>query len=187
MKIIESSRLAPVIAAIVASAALVAVASTVRAGEIIPSIGITKLVHEGNSDATIYGGLAFRGNITSFLKSEIGVAYRTEDRNDGLLKVRQWPITASLWLSPVSALYLGGGVGWYNTTYDYSAAVPARDFTKQEFGTHLGGGVQVPLAPSLAIDVNGRYVFLSKQISDLPPNKFDPSFWSTTAGLAIRF
>jgi outer membrane protein with beta-barrel domain len=169
--------------------ALTAVCASIpaRAGEIIPSVGITKPVHAGDADASIYGGLAFRGDLAPILKSEVGVAYRTEDRMGGDLKVRQWPITGSLWLAPVRNIYAGGGVGWYQTTYDYSSSVAARDFTKQKFGVHLGGGFNVPLSPALAIDMNGRYVYLQKEKGISPPQDFDPDFWSTTAGLAFRF
>ena len=38
-----------------------------------------------------------------------------------------------------------------------------------------------------SLDLNGRYIFMDKSESQLPPNEFDPDFWSTTLGLAIRF
>ena len=169
--------------------ALAAVAATVpaHAGEIIPSLGVTKPVHQGDADASIFGGLAFRGNLAPMLQTEVGVAYRTESRLGGDLKVRQWPIPGSMWLAPVKNLYAGGGVGWYQTTYDFSSAVPQRDFTKQKFGVHLGGGFAVPLGPALAIDMNGRYVYLQKEKGISPPQEFNPDYWSTTAGLAFRF
>jgi len=119
------------------------------------------------------------------------VAYRQDKRDAGGLsnglKVQQWPITASLWLAPTPNIYLGGGGGWYQTTYNYSDALPFSDKTKSDFGAHLGGGIVVPLAPALGIDVNGRYVFMNKAAGDLPDGHFNPNFWSTTAGLAFRF
>jgi Outer membrane protein beta-barrel domain len=158
------------------------------ATELIPSIGVTKPVHDSNADAQVYGGLALRGNILPLFKSEIGAAYRSESRLNNTLTVRQWPVTGSLWLAPIPALYAGGGVGWYHTTFDYDASVPlVQDNTKSQFGVHLGGGFEVPLGPAAALDLNGRYVFLDKANSNLPPQQFDPDFWSTTLGLAIRF
>jgi len=157
------------------------------AAELIPSIGITKSAHDSNADAEIYGGLALRGSLLPLIKSEVGVAYRSESRFNNTLKVRQWPVTASLWLTPVPALYAGGGVGWYHTSFDYDQSVPIQDETKQEFGMHVGGGLAVPLGPAAALDLNGRYVFMDSQQSQLPPQQFDPDFWSTTLGLAIRF
>ena len=31
-----------------------------------------------------------------------------------------WPITASLWFTPIPMLYAGGGVGWYQVTLNYA-------------------------------------------------------------------
>jgi len=157
-----------------------------RAAEIVPSIGLSRAV-DGNGDAQMYGGLAFRGHLTPVLLTEIGVAYRSDSQFDDQLKVRMWPVTASLYLAPVPSLYAGGGVGWYNVTLDYSDALPFEDKTSQEFGVHLGGGVQIPLVPAAAIDLNGRYVFLRDQESPLVPSSFDPDFWTTSLGLAIKF
>jgi hypothetical protein len=158
-----------------------------NAAEIIPSIGVTRALHDDDADAEMYGGLAVRGHLVPFLKTEIGVAYRSESRLDDALKVRMWPVTASLWLTPIPMLYAGGGVGWYHTTFDFDETLPISDETSQEFGVHAGGGVVVPLAPAVSLDLNGRYVFLEKDEGGLPPEEFDPDFWSTTLGLAIQF
>jgi hypothetical protein len=157
-----------------------------RAGEIIPSLGITRAVHTDDNSAKLSGGLAFRGNMTPFLMAEIGASYRSEDVAGGL-SVRQWPITGSLWLKPLPALYLGGGAGWYQTTLHYDDDLGLDDDTSQEFGVHLGGGLRVPIAPALGLDLNGRYVFLEDVDQKLSTEKFDPDFWTTQLGLAIKF
>lgn len=159
-----------------------------NATEIIPAVGLTRPV-EGGSDAEVFGSLGLRSELLPFLKTELGVAYRSENRFDDRLKLRMWPITASVWASPLPVIYAGGGVGWYNITYDYDqTALPAvRDETKQEFGVHLGGGVQVPLGPAAGLDLNGRYVMMRDQDSPLIPSQFDPDFWTTSLGLAIKF
>lgn len=154
--------------------------------EIIPSIGVTKPVHDSEADAKVYGGLALRATMIPGLKAEIGAAYRSEERLNGDLKVRMWPVTGSLWLTPLPIVYAGGGVGWYHTTLDYPEALGIADKTSQQFGVHLGGGLEIPLGMA-ALDLNGRYVFLKKESSALPPNEFDPDFWTTTLGLAIKF
>jgi hypothetical protein len=139
-------------------------------------------------EAKIFGGLALRADVLPLIKAEIGAAYRDESHFDGQLHRRTWPVTASLWLAPVSVLYAGGGVGWYHTTYDYDASIPlAQDHTDQKFGVHLGGGLMIPLASIVGVDLNGRYVFLEKETSELPPQEFDPDYWSTTVGLAFKF
>ncbi len=160
-----------------------------RAGEIVPAIGLTKPV-DGDEDAKMMGSLAFRTNVLPFLKTEVGVAYRSESKFDDQLKIRMWPVTASLWLTPLPALYAGAGVGWYHTTFDYdqdAIPTPVEDETKQEFGVHVGGGVMVPVAPAFGVDLQGRYVMMRDQENRLVPEKFDPDFWMTSLGLAIKF
>lgn len=157
-----------------------------RAVEIIPSVGWSKGV-DSEDDAKVFGGLAVRGSLAPFLKAEVGAAYRSEEIIEDNLQFRMWPITASLWLTPIPVLYAGGGVGWYHTTLDFDSDLPFEDETNSEFGAHVGGGFNIPLGPRVALDLNGRYVFLDPQQSDLPPNEFDPDFWSTSAGLAITF
>lgn len=172
----------------VVSSALVATTEIASAVEIIPAAGMTKTV-DGDEDPNAFGSLSFRGQTLPFLATEIGLAYRSESRFDNNLNVRMWPVTASLWLTPIPSLYAGGGVGWYNVTLDFSDDVspPLEDETNQEFGIHVGGGVRVPLGTNAALDLNGRYVMMRDQEARLVPETFDPDFWSTALGLAIKF
>ena len=156
-----------------------------HAGEIVPWVGITKSVH-GDANVTTAEGLALRGNLLPLIQTEIGVGYRSESRFDDQLKVRMWPVTASIYARPLPLFYAGGGVGWYHITFDYANSLPFKDETKQEFGVHLGGGLQVPLAPRVGLDLNGRYVMMRDQQDRLVPGKFDPDFWTTSLGLAIK-
>ena len=59
--------------------------------------------------------------------------------------------------------------------------------TSRTFGTHVGGGLSMPLAPMVGLDLNGRYVVLKERTSTLFPNTYDPSFWSASLGLAVKF
>ena len=156
-----------------------------RAAEIIPSYGVTKSMDA--DDAKGIFGLALHGSLVPHvLKTEIAAGYRTEEMSNGAVDVRQWPITASLLLTPVDMLYAGVGVGWYHTTYDYESDL-IEDDTTQEFGVHVGGGLQVPVSPRVAVDLGGRFVKLQDQESRLVPEKFDPSFWTLSLGLALKF
>lgn len=163
-------------------------ASAARSAEIVPSIGMTRAV-DGDEDVRLSAGLALRGSFLPFLKNEIAISYRSESRFDGALVMRTYPVTASLWLTPLPALYVGGGVGYYNTTFDFDQdLVPfIEDETRQEFGIHLGGGLRVPVAPAAALDLQGRYVMMRDQESRLVPESFDPDFWSMNLGLAFGF
>lgn len=159
------------------------------ASELIPSIGVTKSTDTHAGDAKAYAGLALRTSLLPILKGELGIAYRQDVFGmDDYLKVRQWPVTASLWLVPAPALYVGGGVGWYRTTLDYSNAIPIKDTTSDKLGVHLGGGVDFPLGPKLGLDLQGRYIFMKKDQETLTvPTTFNPDFWTVSAGLAIGF
>lgn len=158
---------------------------TAGAAEIIPSVGMTRSVDSDATKSLI--GLAFRGAmIPHVLDTEIAAGYRDETYAGGALEVKQVPVTASLLLTPIPSLYGGAGVGWYNTKYDYRDPL-LQDETKQKFGVHVEGGVKVPLAPSVALDLGGRYAFLEKQENLAIPQKFNPDFWTLSLGMAFRF
>jgi opacity protein-like surface antigen len=155
-----------------------------RAAEIVPSYGITKSTDADEAKGMF--GLALRGTLVpNLLQSEIAGGYRTESQSGGALDVRQWPITASVLLAPGNLFYAGAGVGWYHTTYDYKSDL-IQDETTQDFGVHIGGGLKIPLSQHVAADLGGRYVFLQDQQSRLIPEKFNPSFWTLSAGLALK-
>lgn len=158
-----------------------------RAAEVIPSVGITRAVDTDDNSSKISGGLALRGDLAPFLMAEIGASYRSEERFDGDLKIRQWPITGSLWLKPLPMLYAGGGAGWYQTTLEYEESLAIENETEQQFGVHLGAGLRVPLLPMAGLDLSGRYVFLEDVDQKLSTERFDPDFWTTSLGLSIRF
>jgi opacity protein-like surface antigen len=182
-----TSALALLVFSLVALAIAIAIApARSHAAELVPSYGLTRAVDGGDQVKGMFG-LALRGNlIPNVLQSEIGAGYRTEDMSNGAIHVRQWPITASLLLTPMNVVYADAGVGWYHTTYDYESDLIG-DETVQKFGVHLGGGIKVPVAPRVALDLGGRYVKLQDQESKLIPEKFNPSFWTLSMGLALKF
>jgi hypothetical protein len=161
-------------------------ASVASSTELIPSVGLTRSV-DSDKVKLLYGVALRSYVIPRILKGEIAGQYCRQTLYGGDLKLRIWPVTASLYVAPISMLYAGAGVGWYHTTYDYDESLGFEDETRQEFGVHVGGGMQVPIVPSAALDLNGRYVFLQDQESKLIPDEFNPDFWSLTLGLAISF
>ena len=158
-----------------------------RAAQLIPSVGFTKSTDSSAGSGKVYGGVALRAPLLPFLSVEGGIAYRDESTSNGDLTVRMWPVTASLWLTPVPVLYAGGGLGWYRTSYDYESTLPFEDTTTNDVGVHLGGGLAIPLAPRLGLDLNGRYIFMQDDNKVQLPTEFNPGFWSTSVGLAISF
>ena len=162
-------------------------APSARAAEIIPSMGMTRTPTSGD-DTRISYGLAVRAGIVPMLAAELGVSYRKDLLFSGTVESTQWPVTASLWLKPMPMLYAGGGVGYYNTTLHYPNTPLLASVTSQKFGVHLGGGMSVPMIPGVAsMELNGRYVYLGDQKSDLPPNRFKADYWTTSLGVAFHF
>jgi hypothetical protein len=159
-----------------------------RAVEIIPSLGFTRSMDTNAGDAKALGGIAIRAALLPFLKAEGGIGYRQDSFANDDVKMRQWPVTASLWFSPLPMVYAGGGFGWYRTTLDYRDGLPFENSTSLKTGVHLGGGLEVPIAPRLGLDLNGRYIFMQKgDESAQLPTTFNPDFWTTSVGLAIHF
>ena len=162
-------------------------AGTSRAMQFIPSLGLSKSTDSNAGEAKLSGGVALRAPILPFLSAEGGISYRQESFASDDFTVRTWPVTASLWVTPVPMLYAGGGLGWYRTTYDFRNSAPFADRTTDQVGVHLGGGLAMPLSPALGLDLNMRYVFMQQDNSVQFPTTFNPDFWSTTLGLAIKF
>lgn len=159
--------------------------SPAQAIEIIPAAGVTRSVD--SEEVKPFGALFLRTPLVpGLLKTELAVAYRSDTYFDGNLKVRQWPVAASLWLAPGNRVYGGAGVGWYHTTLDYEESTGFEDQTKQKFGVHVGGGLGFPLTRGIGLDLHGRYVMLRDQESRLVPEKFDPDFWVLTLGLNFQ-
>lgn len=184
---ISASPARPWIGTLLVLVLLAASAGVSRATQLIPSLGFTKATDASAGDGAFSGGVALRAPLLPYLSIEGGISYREESFSNNDLKVRMWPVTASLWLTPVPMLYGGGGLGWYRSTYDYRSGLPFNDVTTMKVGAHLGGGLIVPLAPALGLDLNGRYIFMQKDNSVLFPTEFNPDFWSTSLGLAIKF
>jgi hypothetical protein len=158
-------------------------AGTSRAMQLIPSLGFTKPTDATAGDGQLSGGLALRTALLPFLSAEGGISYRQESYANG--DVRMWPVTASLWLTPVPMLYAGGGVGWYRTSYDFQSATGIADVTTSRAGVP-GGGMR-SRSPSIGLDLNARYIFMQEDNTVQLPTQFNPDFWSTTVGLAIKF
>jgi len=162
--------------------------SLAHAAEIVPSIGMSAGAHGG--DPKFSTGLALRTTVIPFVKGEVGFAYHRESYSfsGGTLNATSWPVTASVWFAPIPFAYVGGGGGWYHSTVSLAGAPVVASVTQQAFGTHWGGGLRMPLAPPLvALDLNARYVVLSKQTNSLTAATYDPSFWTVALGLAVKF
>jgi 2-keto-3-deoxy-galactonokinase len=148
------------VAALLATGLALVMVPVAKAGQIIPSMGWTKMPD----------------------------SYHKADIFNGQVEQTQWPVTASLWVKPMPMFYVGGGLGWYNTTLHYPNTPALASYTSQKTGVHLGGGLTLPLVPGVAsADLNLRYVYLGEQKSDLPPQNFKADYWTTSLGVAFHF
>ncbi len=163
-------------------------AEIAHSAELLPSMGFARPANGGS--AKVYTGIAMRSSFVPFIQQEIGVAYRREDVSSvSGASATTWPVTASLWFAPIPFLYAGGGVGWYHTSFSYAGAPAAASLasTQQSFGTHVGGGLRMPLAPMLGLDLNARYVVLQKKNDATIPSGYDSKFSSVALGLGVKF
>lgn len=175
------------VAALLATGLALVMVPVAKAGQIIPSMGWTK-VPDGNGETAVSYGLALRGGIVPMVDAELGFSYHKSDLFDGQVESTQWPVTASVWVKPMPMFYVGGGLGWYNTTLHYPNTPALASYTSQKTGVHLGGGLTLPLVPGVAsADLNLRYVYLGEQKSDLPPQNFKADYWTTSLGVAFHF
>lgn len=159
---------------------------TAQAAQIVPSVGVSKISDADDSRFTM--ALALRQSLAPRVQAELQVAHRSEEMSFSGQNVtmRTIPLTASLWVSPVPMLYVGGGVGMYAQAVEFENNLfPASN--ENDFGAHLGGGMKFSMTPMLGLDLQARYVFLGDQTSSMSSGSFDPSFWSAAAGLIIGF
>jgi opacity protein-like surface antigen len=142
--------------------------------------------------------------LASFFGVQGAVDYRSEDRfitpegEDGV-RVRSTPVLLSGRLYVPGALpirpFAEAGAGWYRVVYDYTEMIEAlglKDETVSTFGWHVGVGVNLPLAPTMFLTGNGRYVFadpereLDSEVRD-EIRDLDYDSYSLGLGLSIGF
>jgi hypothetical protein len=121
---------------------------------------------EGDDDQSDrFMGGHLRARVSPKTAIELSIDVRNEENEAGTLKVREYPIQASLLLFPVGttfAPYLLGGAGWYSTrvqTLGLSEDVELEETTR-DFGWHAGFGAEVRLGRHAGIHADYRYTFL---------------------------
>ncbi|MFO7653269.1 MAG: outer membrane beta-barrel protein [Candidatus Krumholzibacteriia bacterium] len=115
------------------------------------------------------------------------------------LKVRSVPVTVTgrLYLIQSEQLRLFGalGAGWYHLIYDYSDDLEALGFdddSEDTFGWHLGGGVDFPVAESVSVFGEARFVFADadRDLDDQLASQVEDFDWDTLylmGGLSFHF
>lgn len=136
-------------------------------------------------DGKLYGGLQVRWKVFPALAIEGAVDYRPEESYPDNRKITSYPVLVSALFYPIPGAavspYLLGGVGWY-----YSKLEDSQGTTRSnDFGAHLGGGLDIPIAPSVVFNADLRYYFLNfedQKVKDLNANGYIIS-----AGLTFYF
>jgi opacity protein-like surface antigen len=124
--------------------------------------------------------LRLRGSI-------IGVEGAIDYRNDKLgggTELRSWPISASLLIYPLPPVYAMAGLGWYNTTIDFSSSSPYKNETQSKLGYHFGAGLELPVAPALKLVGDIRWQFVDYEFKNIPSSigKVNADSYSINAG-----
>lgn len=138
-------------------------------------------------DPRIMIGGALRLKLSDILGIEGSINYRKEEYAGGRVSVRSWPVMVTGLLYPLPVLYGAVGAGWYNSNFEYNIpqiGVSLESETKQEFGWHFGGGVELPLGGKSKLVGDIRYVFLNYDFRQFPGSSgLSADFYVITVGL----
>ncbi len=153
-----------------------------------------------DGEKTFFGGAHVRLRLPMLLALEGALDYRPSDERtvnspqpSTEFDVTTYPITVSAMFTPWPLVYLLGGVGWYNTTIEFSdpeiTMGPTRE-TNDNFGIHFGAGLELPIGGDKSLSGDLRYAFLNYEVKklDLPGvDELDADFFSFQIGLTLNF
>lgn len=129
-------------------------------------------------------GAALRARFLGVLGAEGSIDYRQEEAADATT-IKSWPVMATGLIYPLPVVYGAVGAGWHNVSFDY-ADPRMDDASHQEFGWHVGGGLELPLGDAGALAADVRYVFLNLEAGELPEvADRDADFYVITVALLV--
>jgi opacity protein-like surface antigen len=134
-----------------------------------PQLGYYKA--QGTDNWAYMIGVTWRLKLNKVLGVEASINNHQENYADNTVTVRSWPVMVTCLIYPLpSAVYGAIGIGWYNLTYDYNQSkLPLlTDETAQKVGWHFGGGLELPIGPSVKLNGDIRYVFLNYDFQAFP-------------------
>ena len=119
---------------------------------------------EVETDSRRFFGGQIRAGMSPRTSLELSFDVRTEENETETLRVREYPIQASLLLYPVRSAvspYFLGGAGWYSTRLEVLAGDETLSSeTTREFGWHAGIGGELRLGSHAGAHADYRYTFL---------------------------
>lgn len=156
-----------------------------------PQLGWQKSSSADNG--SLMYGAALRLRISDAIGLEGSINYRSEEYANGALNVKTWPIMITGLIYPIQYFYGAIGIGWYNTTFDYGnqpIVQTLQNNTQQNFGWHLGAGLEVPASQTVNITGDIRYVFLNYDFGQLAQaagsGDLISNFFVITVGVSFR-
>jgi opacity protein-like surface antigen len=154
-----------------------------------PQIGFFRA--QGADHARGMGGAVLRVKFSDVFGVEGSINYREERYGGGFVDVKTWPVMVTGLVYPVPFLYGALGAGWYNTSISYNVPpgllggiTSVSSETKQQFGWHFGGGVEIPVFSFAKLVGDLRYVFLNFSFKSFPgSNGVSSNFYVLSASL----
>jgi opacity protein-like surface antigen len=157
-----------------------------------PQLGVYKA--KDADGVRVMGGAALRLRLSEALGVEGSINYREETYGEGFVKATSWPIMVTGLIYPIPIVYGAIGAGWYNTSISYNLPAGAlggpstlSSETKQAFGWHFGGGLELPVGSFARLVGDIRYVFLNYDFNSFPgSNGVKNDFYVVTAGFLFN-
>jgi hypothetical protein len=142
-----------------------------------PRMSFVQADAAGGTPRDRYTGGALRMRFSPRTAIEAAADWKSTTSEDATVRIRDFPIQASLLLYPMRASlspYVIGGVGWYSQTTQALAdgEVLAAE-TLRRFGYHGGFGAELMLGrrATLFADYRYRFIRFGDDADDLPPGE----------------
>ncbi len=146
----------------------------------------------GGKSGLFVGGAQARFHIVWILAAEARVSYYSDTydvSSFGGVDIKNTPIQLSAMLYllklPHFGLHVLGG-GTYNTLKLDGTGSIQGSTTENKWAAHAGAGLDLNLSEHFILNVDGRYVFLDVDPSDLPSvssSSYKGDYWTVTAGI----
>ena len=119
---------------------------------------------QADASAERFTGGQVRAWISKRTAIELSLDRRTQNNETLTERVRDYPLQASLLLTPVRSTfspYVLGGMGWYTHRVDQVAGKQVvESTTTRRVGSHAGFGAEMRLGRRAALHADYRYTFL---------------------------
>jgi opacity protein-like surface antigen len=131
-----------------------------------PRMSFVRGDQPADDDSTRFFGGILRLGLSRRLALEGALDFKTTESADGLSRIKERPLQASMLLFPVRstlAPYILLGYGWYSRTVESldSTGAEAEDLSSRRTGAHIGAGAELMLGRHAAITLDYRYRFVS--------------------------